>query len=83
MSRTAAVRDSTPPPDDLTVDCSTGDVTCVPLTPDQVAAQQQAASQIQAQQQAAANARAQQIAAVAASTDPAVHALGQLLGLIS
>jgi hypothetical protein len=72
-----------PPPDNMTVDCATGDTTCVPLTPDQIAAQQAAASQAAAQQQAAATARAQLVATVAASPDPAVQALAKLVGIIS
>lgn len=75
-------KDSTVPPEGVTVDCATGDVTCVPLTPDQIAAQQAAAAQVAAQQQAAANARAQLVATVAASTDPALIALAKLMGVI-
>lgn len=71
-----------PPPDAVTVDCSTGDVTCVPLTPDEIAARQAAADQIAAQQQAAAAARQQLVATVAASADPALLALAKLVGVI-
>lgn len=69
-------------PDDMTVDCSTGEVTCVPLTPDQVAAQQAAAQQAEQQQQDAATARAQLVSTVQASTDPAIQALAKLVGVI-
>lgn len=74
--------DVAPPPDSVTVNCATGHVACVPLTPDQVAAQQAAADQLAAQQQAAAAARQQLVATVAASTDPALLALARLLGVI-
>ena len=71
-----------PPPDAVIVDCATGDVTCTPLTPEEIAARQAAADQWAAQQQAAADARATLIATVAASTDPALLALAKLVGLI-
>lgn len=71
-----------PPPEGVDVDCTTGQVTCIPLTPDQIAAQQAAAAQLAQQQQAAANARAQLVATVAASTDPAIQALAKLIGII-
>lgn len=73
---------SATPPEGVTVDCTSGQVVCTPLTPDQIAAQQAAASQAVAQQQAAAAARQQLIATVAADTTPAIQALGKLLGLI-
>lgn len=81
--RTAARTDTAVPPDTVTVNCADGCVTSVPLTPDQVAAQQATASQVAAQQQADASARAQLVAAVATSTDPAIRALAKLIGVIS
>lgn len=69
-------------PDDVTVDCSTGQVVRTPLTPDQVAARQAAADQLAAQQQAAATARQQLVIAVSASRDPALLALAKWVGMI-
>lgn len=69
--------------DSITVDCLTGEVTCTPLTPDQIAARQAADDQLAAQQQAAAAARQHLIDTVQASTDPALLALAQLVGIIS
>lgn len=72
----------TPPPDSITIDCSTGEVICMPLTPDQMAAQAAAAAEA-AQQQAAADAAQQQLlTTISASTDPAVQALAKLMGVI-
>lgn len=71
-----------PAPDGVTVDCTTGEITCVPLTPDQIAAQQAAAAAYAQQQQAEAAAQAQLVATVQASTDPAMQALAQLTGVI-
>lgn len=68
--------------DDVTVDCSTGDVLCRPLTPDEMAARQAAAEQLAAQQQAATAARQQLVATVTASPDPAIQALAKLIGVI-
>jgi hypothetical protein len=68
--------------DYITVDCATGEVTCTPLTPDQIAARQAAADQAAAKQQAATAARQQLVATVQASTDPALLALAQLLEVI-
>ena len=81
MRTTAHLDGTVPPPEDITVDCSTGEVTCIPLTPDEIAAQQAAAAQIAQQQQAAEAAQQQLMATVAASTDPAVLALAQLTGV--
>ena len=70
-------------PDNITVNCSDGGcVTCVPLTPEQLAANQAAAAAITAQQQAAEAARQQLVDAVAASPDPALLALAKLMGVI-
>lgn len=74
--------DAPAPPEDVTVDCSTGDVVCVPLTPDEVAARQAAADALAAQQQAAIAARQQLVATVSASTDPALLALAKWVGMI-
>lgn len=73
---------STPPLDAVTVDCSNGDVTCVPLTADEIAARQAAADALAQQQAAAAAARQQLIATVAADTTPAIQALAKLVGVI-
>jgi hypothetical protein len=69
-------------PDNVTVDCNTGAVTCIPLTAEEMAARQAAADAEVAEQQAADDARQQLMDAVAASTDPAVPALAQLTGVI-
>lgn len=71
-----------PAPDGVMVDCSSGSVYCTPLTPEQIAAQQAAAQQAAAQEQAAATAQQQLVSTVAASTDSAVLALGQLMGIL-
>jgi len=68
--------------DSITVDCATGDVTCTPLTPDQIAARQAAADALAAQQRAAAATQQRLLAAVQASTDPALLALAQLVGIL-
>lgn len=75
------LRDATTPAD-ITVDCACGHVTAVPLTPDQIAAQQAAAAQQAQQDQAAVATHQQLVAAVAAATDPALIALAKLLGVI-
>lgn len=69
-------------PDDVTVDCTTGDVVCVPLTPEELAARQAEADQLAQQQAAAAAARQQLVAKVAASNDPATIALAKWVGMI-
>lgn len=71
-----------PAPEGVTVDCSTGDVVCAPLTPDELAARQAAVDALAQQQATAAAARQQLIATVAASTDPATLALAKLMGVI-
>lgn len=76
------IKDGEAPPDNIIVDCSTGDVHCVPMTPDEVAAQQAAAAQLAQQLQADAAARQQQIDAVTASNDPALLALADLTGVV-
>lgn len=68
--------------DAITVDCVTGEVTCTPLTPDQIAARNAAADALAAQRQAAAATQQRLLAAVQASTDPALLALAQLVGII-
>jgi len=71
-----------PPPEGVTVDCSTGDVVCIPLTPEEIAARQAAADALAQQQAAAAAARQKDVSAVTASTDPALLALARLVGVI-
>jgi len=69
-------------PDDVIVDCATGDVVCTPLTPQEIAERQAAADQLAQQQAAAAAARQQQVATIAASTDPALLAPARFVGVI-
>lgn len=71
-----------PPPENVTVDCSTGDVVCTPLTPEEIAARQAAADALAQQQASAAAARQKDISAVLASPDPALLALARLMGVI-
>jgi len=71
-----------PPPEGVTVDCSTGDVVCIPLTPEEIAARQAAADALAQQQAATAAARQKDIGTVTASTDPALLALARLVGVI-
>jgi hypothetical protein len=69
-------------PAGMTVDCSTGAVQCIPLTPDELAAQLAAQQAAEKQAQANAQARAQLISTVQASTDPTIQAMGKLMGVI-
>lgn len=69
-------------PDNVIVDCGTGDVVCIPLTDEEIAARKAIADELAAQQQAAEAARVQLVTAVQASTDSTVLALAQLVGIL-